>query len=79
MSPFACPATPLERRARVIGRADLGASLASAAAAATAGVWYASRGSPGLGLAGAAILAVPLVLVAMRARVRQNGPDEANA
>ncbi|HET6405920.1 MAG TPA: hypothetical protein VFH78_14855, partial [Candidatus Thermoplasmatota archaeon] len=63
-------ATPLERRARVVGRADLIASLGSAAAAAAAGVWYAREGLPGLGLAGAALLVLPFVVVALRARPR---------
>lgn len=61
-------ATPLERRARVVGRADLAASLASGVAAAAAGVWYAREGLPGLGLAGAAILVIPFVIVGLRAR-----------
>lgn len=67
-------ATPLERRARVVGRADLAASLAAALAAAAAGVWYAREGLPGLGLAGAAILVIPFVFMGMRARAKAAAP-----
>ena len=70
-------ATPLERRARVVGRADLAASLASGAAAAAAGVWYAREGLPGLGLAAIAALAIPVVVIALHARRSGGAPAPA--
>lgn len=52
-----------ERRARVLGRADLGAQLTAAVIATSAGWWFASRGLAGLGVVAIAVVTVPLVLM----------------
>jgi MFS family permease len=63
--------TPMARRARVLGRADLVASLCQAVLSSAGGWWFAQRGLAGIALAVMAVVAVPLVLVA---RVREPKP-----
>lgn len=53
---------PPARRASLTGRVDLVARLGAATAATLGGVWFASRGLPGLGAAAIAIVLVPLAL-----------------
>jgi MFS family permease len=65
--------TPLARRARVLGRADLLGALCQAALAALAGVWFAERGAAGVGIAAAALLVLPLLLVALAVREPRPG------
>jgi MFS family permease len=64
-------ASPPDRRARVLGRADLGAQLAAAVIATAGGWWFAARGMPGLGLAAAVVAATPILLLAL---VREREP-----
>jgi len=52
-----------EHRARTLGRADLSAQLSSAVIASAGGWWFASRGLAGLGIAAAAVAAVPVLFV----------------
>lgn len=49
-----------ERRARIVGRADLTAQLSSAAIATGGGWWFASRGLAGLGVLAIAVATVPI-------------------
>lgn len=63
-------ATP-ERRARVLGRADLTAQLASGVIAIGGGWWFAAQGVAGLGGAAILVTLVPIVLVAF---VREGEP-----
>lgn len=63
-------ATP-ERRARVLGRADLGAQLASGVIATGGGYWFATQGVAGLG---AAAILVALVAMALVTLVREGEP-----
>ena len=64
-------ATPPERRARVVGRADLAAQLSAAVIAIGGGWWFASRGVAGLGLLAIVVSMVPVLLVAF---VRESRP-----
>lgn len=63
---------PPERRARTLGRADLGAQLSAAIIATGGGWWFASRGLAGLGITAAAVAVAPVVLMAF-VRERQPG------
>ena len=51
------------RRARTLGRADLGAQLSAAIIATGGGWWFASRGLAGLGITAAAVVIAPIVLM----------------
>ena len=53
-----------ERRARIVGRADLTAQLSSAAIATGGGWWFASRGLAGLGVLAIAVATVPILFLA---------------
>lgn len=53
-----------ERRARTLGRADLGAQLSAAIIATGGGWWFASRGLTGLGITAAVVAIAPVVLMA---------------
>lgn len=55
--------TPLARRARVLGRADLLSSLCQAALATAGGWWFAERGIAGLGLVAAGLMLLPALAV----------------
>lgn len=66
-------ATAPERRARVLGRADLGAQLSAAVIATAGGWWFASQGMTGSGIAAVAVAAAPVVLVAL---VREGKPGQ---
>ena len=66
-------ATPPERRARVVGRADLAAQLSAAVIATGGGWWFASRGVAGLGIVAIVVAALPLVFV-----LRMQKPAVAN-
>lgn len=57
-------ATTHERRARVVGRADLAAQLASAVIALGGGWWFATYGLAGLGVLAIVVAAVPVILLA---------------
>ena len=57
-----------ERRARIVGRADLSAQLSSAAIAAGGGWWFASRGLVGLGVLAIAVATVPIFFLVRVAR-----------
>lgn len=65
-------ATAPDRRARVLGRADLGAQLSAAVIATAGGRWFASNGMTGLGIAAVVVAAAPVVLVTL-VRERQPG------
>jgi MFS family permease len=54
--------TEPERRARVLGRADLVSSLTAAVVATSGGFWFAANGLAGLGLLAIAVVTIPLVL-----------------
>ena len=56
-------ATPPERRARVLGRADLTGQLTAAALATGSGWWFAARGVAGLGIVAIVVAALPVVLL----------------
>lgn len=60
---------PDARRARVMGSVDFTTAILAALASFAGGVWYAERGITGLGLAAAALVALPMV-VALGARGR---------
>lgn len=60
-------ATAPERRARVLGRADLTGQLSAATLALGSGWWFAARGVAGLGILAIVVAALPVVLV-MRTR-----------
>jgi MFS family permease len=62
---------PSERRARTLGRADLGAQLSAAVIATGGGWWFASRGLAGLGITAATVAAAPVLLMAF---VRERAP-----
>lgn len=53
--------TPPARRARILGRADLGAQLTAAAVAGAGGWWFARSGMPGLGILAIAVVSLPFV------------------
>jgi MFS family permease len=57
-------ATAPDRRARVLGRADLTGQLSSAALALGSGWWFAARGVAGLGILAIVVAALPVVLLA---------------
>jgi MFS family permease len=61
-------ATAPDRRARVLGRADLTGQLTAAALALGSGWWFAVRGVAGLGIVAIVVAALPVFLVA---RIRQ--------
>lgn len=67
-------ATAPERRARVLGRADLTGQLTSAALALGSGWWFAARGVAGLGIVAIVVAALPVVLLA---RLRTTRPATA--
>jgi MFS family permease len=56
-------ATAPERRARVLGRADLTGQLTAAALALGSGWWFAARGVAGLGIVAIVVAALPVVLL----------------
>jgi MFS family permease len=56
-------ATAPERRARVLGRADLTGQLSAAALAMASGWWFAARGVAGLGIVAIVVAALPVVLL----------------
>jgi len=56
-------ATAPERRARVVGRADLTAQLSAAVIATGGGWWFASRGVAGLGILAIVVAAAPVLLL----------------
>ena len=60
-------ATAPERRARIVGRADLVAQLSAAVVAVGGGWWFAQRGVAGLGIFAIVVAALPVIFV-MRAR-----------
>jgi MFS family permease len=57
-------ATAPDRRARVLGRADLTGQLSSAALALGSGWWFAARGVAGLGILAIVVAALPVVMLA---------------
>ena len=59
-----------ERRARIVGRADLTAQLCSAAIATGGGWWFASRGLAGLGVLAIAVATVPIFFLTRTAQVK---------
>jgi MFS family permease len=63
-------ATPPERRARTIGRADLAAQLSAAVVATGGGWWFASHGLAGLGIVAIVVALVPVLFVLRLGRVR---------
>lgn len=65
-------ATAPERRARVVGRADLTAQLSAAVIALGGGWWFASRGLAGLGVFAIVIALLPVLLLA---RLRPPSPN----
>ena len=64
-------ATPPERRARTVGRADLAAQLSAAVIAIGGGWWFAARGVAGLGILAIVVAMLPVLLVAL---VRESRP-----
>ena len=56
-------ATAPERRARVVGRADLTAQLSAAVIATGGGWWFASRGVAGLGILAIVVATAPVLLL----------------
>jgi MFS family permease len=67
-------ATAPERRARVVGRADLTAQLSAAVIALGGGWWFASRGLAGLGLFAIAIALLPVAFLVKVRKVSTAGP-----
>jgi MFS family permease len=67
-------ATAPERRARVLGRADLTGQLTAAALAMGSGWWFAARGVAGLGIVAIVVAALPVVLLV---RLRASSPQRA--
>lgn len=66
---------PASRRARVIGMTDLTTALVAAGASLAGGLWYDRSGIGGLGLAAAALVAIPAVVtLALRARTAKAAP-----
>lgn len=64
-------ASPPERRARTLGRADLTAQLSSALVAVGGGWWFAQRGAAGLGVLAIAVAALPLIFLLSPAALRR--------
>lgn len=62
-----------DRRARIVGRADLSAQLSAATLALLAGWWFAVHGVMGLGLMAAAIMVVPGSLLLLYVREHRPG------
>jgi hypothetical protein len=60
-----------ERRARVLGRADLTSQLSAAVIATGSGWWFAARGVAGLGILAIVVAATPVVLLVRSDRIRQ--------
>ncbi len=56
-------ATAPDRRARVLGRADLTGQLTAAALALGSGWWFAVRGVAGLGIVAIVVAALPVILI----------------
>lgn len=54
---------PAERRGRTLGAVDFTTAILTASASFAGGAWYAREGISGLGLASAALAALPIVLV----------------
>lgn len=67
-------ATPPERRARVLGRADLTGQLTAAALATGSGWWFAARGVAGLGIVAIVVAALPVLLLL---RLQRTAPNAA--
>jgi MFS family permease len=65
-----------ERRARVLGRADLTSQLAAAVIATGSGWWFAARGVAGLGILAIAVAATPVLLVMRSGPVRAETAHE---
>jgi MFS family permease len=65
-------ATAPDRRARVLGRADLTGQLTAAALATGSGWWFAARGVAGLGIVAIVVAALPVVLLV---RLRRPAPN----
>jgi MFS family permease len=61
-------ATPPERRARVLGRADLTGQLFAAALAMGSGWWFAARGVAGLGIVAIVVATLPVMLLVRLAK-----------
>lgn len=57
--------TPAPRRARMLGRLDLAASLLAGAGAILGGLWYGQYGIAALGIAAAALVALPVAALAL--------------
>lgn len=64
-------ATVPERRARVLGRADLGAQATAALVASAGGWWYAENGMPGLGVLAVLVVSVPFIALLLVHRPRR--------
>jgi len=65
-----------ERRARVLGRADLTSQLSAAVIATGSGWWFAARGVAGLGILAIAVAATPVLLVMRSGPVRAETAHE---
>ena len=65
-------ATPPNRRAGVLGRADLTAQLSAAVIAAGTGWLFATRGVAGLGIVAIVVAAVPVALIARMGKTRKS-------
>jgi MFS family permease len=64
-----------ERRARVVGRADLAAQLSAAVVALGGGWWFASRGLAGLGVAAIVVSMLPVAFLLRFAKPVQAIPS----
>jgi MFS family permease len=65
-------ATPPERRASVLGRADLTGQLTAAALAMGSGWWFAARGVTGLGIVAIVVAGMPVLLLLRLRRLEPN-------
>ena len=65
-------ATPPERRASVLGRADLTGQLTAAALAMGSGWWFAARGVAGLGIVAIVVAGMPVLLLLRLRRLEPN-------
>ena len=63
-----------DRRARIVGRADLAAQLSSAVIALGGGWWFASRGLAGLGVLAIAVATIPVFFLVRAARPQASTP-----
>ena len=70
-------ATAPDRRARVLGRADLTAQLSAATIAAATGWLFAARGVAGLGIIAILVAALPVALLVRLRRPLPNVPSSA--